>query len=265
MKLLDLFTESKSGEEKFNEDGIFFNPPLAAVIDGTTSKEQKKYNNISSGRYATQCILSALEMVSPNLKPYNLICFLNDALKENIISNNFEFGASASVVIYNDIRRELISYGDNPYAINGVKYIKIKSLDRVAAQKRVKIIEKNMARGVSIDDIRKNDPGRKEIINFLKETSRSFANKDVPGGYPVIAGQDVIKKFLTIHKIEKGSEIILASDGYPEIKSNFKETEKNLQRLITKDILCINELKGTKCVELGNISFDDRSFLRFTT
>jgi len=39
-------------------------------------------------------------------------------------------------------------------------------------------------------------------------------------------------------------------------------SEELLARLLAEDPLCIGPLKGTKGVALGNVSFDDRAYLR---
>jgi glycerophosphoryl diester phosphodiesterase len=60
-----------------------------------------------------------------------------------------------------------------------------------------------------------------------------------------------------------GDRIILASDGYPELFDTLEETERYLFQMLTKDPLCIHELRGTKGVRPGNQSFDDRSYISF--
>ena len=123
MRLIELFTESKTGKKETNEDGIYFVSPFAAVIDGTTSKDDKTFGNITGGRFAMECIVKALERVSAELMPYDLIKEINLSLAKEIDKRGYEYGPSAVLVIYNDIRKELISYGDGPYCINGKKYI----------------------------------------------------------------------------------------------------------------------------------------------
>ena len=265
MKLLDFFTESKTGREETNEDGIYFKEPFAAVIDGATSKDGKTYGNLSGGRFAAKCIMAALDRISPEAEPIDLIQEINTALRVEIENNNYEYGPSAVIVLYNDLRKELISYGDAPYSINGKKYaFKIES-DLIASQRRAEIINQLLNSGASVEEIQKNDRGREAITDFLRDAVKRCANVDAPHGYPVISGKNIVKSFVKIHKIRAGSEIILASDGYPELFGCFSEAEAYLKEAIKKDVLCIKELKGTKGVAFGNVSFDDRTYLRFIT
>lgn len=265
MKLLDFFTESKSGDNKLNEDGIYSKAPFTAVIDGTTSKDNKKFGEASGGRLAMQIIRYALDRISAYQEPYELISEIDEIFARELIDQNFGFGPSAGIVIYNEARRELISYGDNPYSINGKEYYYVKESDRIAAQTRASVIKKLLDKGVAVEEIQKNDLGRKEIINYLKEISEKYANVECENGYPVINGKGIVKSFITVHKIDPGSKIILASDGYPKIMNTHAETEAYLQSMLKRDILCIDELQGTKGVAYGNVSFDDRSYVRFIT
>ena len=56
--------------------------------------------------------------------------------------------------------------------------------------------------------------------------------------------------------------IILASDGYPVLKDNLKETENILQDILLKDPLMFREYKSTKGKLKGDVSFDDRAFIK---
>lgn len=54
----------------------------------------------------------------------------------------------------------------------------------------------------------------------------------------------------------------LASDGYPTILENLEASEKELSRILEVDPLCIHENKSTKGIAKGNISFDDRTYIK---
>lgn len=265
MKLLDIFTKSKSGDPTLNEDGVYFKAPFAAVIDGTTTKDGKLFCGMYGGRFAMQVITDALANIPESYEPYRLLEEINNALANELKSKGLEFSPSAGILIYNDARKELISYGDNPYSINGKRYYSVKESDKIASEKRSEIIKALLRSGMTVEEIQKNDLGRKEIVGYLKEVSEKYANVECENGYPVINGKGVVKSFIRVHKIDAGSELILASDGYPKILDTLSETEFYLQEMLKKDVLCIEELIGTKGVAFGNVSFDDRSYLRFVT
>ena len=59
------------------------------------------------------------------------------------------------------------------------------------------------------------------------------------------------------------AEIVLASDGYPRLFPSLAETEAFLAKLLEEDPLCYKQYRSTKGRYAGNISFDDRAYLRF--
>ena len=58
--------------------------------------------------------------------------------------------------------------------------------------------------------------------------------------------------------------VVLASDGYPYLLPSLLETENALASVIKEDPLCFRRFKSVKGVGPGNISFDDRAYLKFS-
>jgi len=56
--------------------------------------------------------------------------------------------------------------------------------------------------------------------------------------------------------------LVLATDGYPVLMPNLKDSEQALHQLLLEDPLCIGPLLGTKGMRPGNKSFDDRTYLK---
>ena len=265
MKLIESFTIAKTGMEQANEDGYYIDNSFVAVIDGATSKKSGNIQGISSGRFAMQKIKEALKKVNPKDTPIEILTFINNFLKESVKSldiKNLDTPA-ASILICNLQREEIILYGDCAYSVNGKTYKIIKNADKVLSQKRAEIIKNAINNGVSISEIRQNDIGRQAIINDLINQANNFANFNNQNGYPCINGTDIIESFIKIEKIKKKDEIIMCSDGYPVIENTLEKSEEKLKKLLKKDILCISELCSTKGVKIGDISFDDRTYLRF--
>ena len=59
-------------------------------------------------------------------------------------------------------------------------------------------------------------------------------------------------------------EVVLASDGYPFLCPTLAESEARLKEQIVRDPLNINTFKATKGMMTGNLSFDDRAYIRFS-
>jgi glycerophosphoryl diester phosphodiesterase len=69
-----------------------------------------------------------------------------------------------------------------------------------------------------------------------------------------------------IHIVDVGDsvkEVILASDGYPDLYPTLQETERNLREIIAQDPMLVGvRHRSTKGVLKGAESFDDRTYLR---
>ena len=62
---------------------------------------------------------------------------------------------------------------------------------------------------------------------------------------------------------DNAQEIVLASDGYPELLPTLEESERALKEILAEDPLFILRHKSTKGLQKGNNSFDDRAYIRF--
>jgi hypothetical protein len=68
---------------------------------------------------------------------------------------------------------------------------------------------------------------------------------------------------VVVHPVPDGiDELMIASDGYPVIGETLATSESELALLLEKDPWCVAELAGTKAVLPGQVSFDDRAYLR---
>ena len=73
---------------------------------------------------------------------------------------------------------------------------------------------------------------------------------------------DIPENLIHVISVADAKGIVLASDGYPVLKRTLAESERELERIINNDPLCINLYKATKGVMQGYKSFDDRTYIR---
>lgn len=178
----------------------------------------------------------------------------------NILKDDPVQRMAASVIIYSDRRKEIWMVGDCHCIVDGVYYDNPKPYESSIAAKRAEIIKKALAEGISETELRNNDIGRKAILPLLRK-----ACKEQNVSYPVIDGFPIPIEYVKVVKTrQEGSEIILASDGYPHLMTTLRESEAELNRLLRDDPLCIKENIATKGLMIGQTSFDDRSYIRLT-
>ena len=80
--------------------------------------------------------------------------------------------------------------------------------------------------------------------------------------YAVIDGTQI---YMPGTRIAKASHsVVLASDGYPTLLTTLKESEEALAKHLADDPQNIGEFVATKGLVEGNVSFDDRAYIKLT-
>lgn len=166
---------------------------------------------------------------------------------------------TASVIVYSKFRREIWMVGDCQCLIDGLHYDNPKPYEREIAEERASILTKALANGATEEELRDDDIGRKAILPKLKA-----ACKGQNVVYPVVDGFPIPTPLVKVISVGNGlHDIVLASDGYPQLKPTLRESEEALSRLLREDPLCIRMNVATKGLARGQQSFDDRTFVRF--
>lgn len=264
MKVLEHYICGKENNELTCEDGLVITEHLIAVIDGVTAKGIRLWDGKSSGCFAKDLIVQYLqenEVVQCDAVELfsNLDKVIADAMDSVGDTILVEDTPRASVIVYNDIYQEVWSYGDCQCRINDEVYNHKKKLDRINEDIRAEKIEEYLSQGGSIEEVRQNDVGRAAIQeNLLKQFF--YENKKVEKGYPVLNGKGIEPEFITRYKVNSGDKVVLASDGYPKVYDNLKDSEAYLEYVLKEDPLCFRIHRSTKGVKEGNVSFDDRVF-----
>jgi hypothetical protein len=76
-------------------------------------------------------------------------------------------------------------------------------------------------------------------------------------GFPVPDEGIFVQRFPTdLHTI------VQASDGYPYLQETLEASEQQLQELLREDPLLFRRYKATKGMKRGNVSFDDRAYVK---
>lgn len=253
---------------KGNEDGIVVTDDFIAVIDGSTSKsDQRICSEYSNGRYCMLLICDYIKQCKPSVSLYDFCCGVTEyifshypktILKE--IEENPEMRMAASCALYSRQYNEIWMIGDCQCLVDGEYFDNPKPYEDLLAAKRAEIISQQIASGkATIESIRTNDVGRASIIPQMIETMKN-QNKT----YSVIDGFAIpTNKVKRIPVPATSSTVILATDGYPFLKTSLSESEEALVRQKENDPLNIGEFKATKAFNADSKSFDDRTYIKF--
>lgn len=263
------FCLGKLNDETRNEDGLFMNQDIVAVVDGATSFGDKQWEGLKPGAFIRKVILDTLPTIDPTLNAKPFLEQLNRSIashydEPSFYEHNPEHRLTAGIVIYNDVHKEIWRYGDCPFLINGQLFALDKKVDTLFSDLRVFLLQHAIMSGGAYDSFLTDDFASK-FIEPLIDKQMLFQNKDCEFGYPAMDGTQLVDSFIEIHKVPQQANVVLASDGYPVLESTLQTSEDKLSQILAQDPLCIHLYKSTKGIKNNQLSFDDRTYIRFTT
>lgn len=262
MRILEQFIKGKSPDESLCEDKIFYNENFIVVADGVTSKDDTLFNGEAGGRAAARLVCEAVAEFKNDVDAYTATEIMTKKVRGLCDENENGGSAAASVIIYSKYRNEIWSIGDCQCIINGELFDHGKEIDRIVSDMRSLVLEIARCEGATDEELSQNDVGRAFILPVIKK-QRLFANGEGRFSYGVIDGKKVHKKDIEIHSVKSGDEVVLASDGYPELCTTLKESEEKLEKELKNNPLCDGDYRSTKGLNKNNLSFDDRAYVRF--
>lgn len=263
--VIEAFSVAKSPDESKNEDGLFINEHFIAVVDGTTSKIPALYSGKTGGQLLKDAVIDALGKLTGSENHVEAISFIQKNILETKRFYQIDY-AAASAIIYSKRLKQIWSVGDCRALIDSVEFCTKHGIDDILAEVRSYTIRALLKQGYTVEQLRKNDLGRQMIFPALCN-QRLFENSEEKYGYFVLNTDEPPKDpsvITSVYPVRSGQEIVLASDGYPVLKNTLAQSEKALEEIITKDPLLYDVFLATKGVAEGNLSFDDRTYVRFT-
>ncbi|WP_285474954.1 hypothetical protein [Actinoplanes sp. NBRC 101535] len=267
MEIVEQFVLGKFGDPQRCEDAIVVTAGHLAVIDGATDVSGRTYEGATGGWWAMAACRDAIQDLPEYAAPDVAVAVMTAELGARI---DPELAAaerpSAAVTVYSRARREVWQVGDVGFAYRGLPASvgqPRKLVDRVAAAFRSAVLAAEFAAGgVTMERVVEADPGRL-AARSLTGRQGALRNRVGPYGYAAIDGRPVPPSLVVVHQLPDDiDELVIASDGYPFIGETLAASESELARLLDKDPWCVAELAGTKAVLPGQVSFDDRAYVR---
>lgn len=251
------------------EDGIIVTDNFIAVIDGSTSKTDKRFSRWkSNGRYCMQIIGKYISGMPKD------ICFeqfvsgvtltvrkkYKDSQIKHLIAHP-EDRLTASCIVFSRMQRQIWMIGDCQCIADDGYYNNPKPYEDEIASKRAAIITDLLESGhATISGLREHDIAREAVIPELIATMK---NQNIT--YSVVDGFKIPMERTRVITLDfKPWTIVLASDGYPFLKPTLEKSEALLDKQLQNDPLNIHAFKATKAFAEGNNSFDDRAYIRFS-
>ena len=270
MKIIESNIVGKKSQETC-EDGIVITDDFVAVIDGSTSKTPTHLApDMKNGRYAMTLISEYIQQELAAEASVDDFCQgVTDYIYNKVYGTlgveerlrlHPEERLTASAAIYSRTRQEVWMVGDCQAIICGKLYENGKPYEPEIAEKRAVLIRQGMSPAEA----------RQAIVPQLVQAMLEGQNKS----YAVIDGFPIEREGVKVVSCSPGildgkantiqkQELVLATDGYPFLKPTLGESEKALADQLAHDPQNIDTFIATKGLVEGNVSFDDRAYVRF--
>ena len=268
--IVEQFTEAKTGKESDNEDRLVITKDFAVVIDGMTPQDTTLYAGESPARICTdllsdcihqfsgdETVLEAAEKMTARIRTY----YEENGIVEEVRSTPYK-RMGANLILYGRKREEIWFIGDCHCLVDGEHHTNEKLVDTLLTEMRSGLIEEHI-KTRSVAELMEEDLVAKDLRPFLRQ-QYLYQNSTAPSplSYTVIDGFPVLVHQIKVLDVRHAKEIILASDGYPHIERNLADTEETLFNLLKLDPFCFRIIPTTKGLITGNVSFDDRSYIK---
>lgn len=267
MKVIESFTEGKLRDAALSEDKIIVTKNFIAVLDGATSKTAPKLDGKAGGRFAVDTAEPLFDRLPADIDVFGAVRLLSEGLKAETQKHALPGTAEPptyGLLVYSAARREIWRVGDAHFMADGKVFMGSKEIDDITVAARAAMVDAMLQRGMAVKEILSNDVGRNFIQPLLNVQHYLANNAEARYGYGVIDGRDVPEKFIEVFKVPDAREIVFASDGYPQLLPTLAESEKYLFDLLQEDPLLYRGFKSTKALAPGQVSYDDRAYIRFT-
>lgn len=298
MHVLEQYTHGKHGDPALNEDGLFVGDTYAAVVDGVTSKSTANIWHPTPGVVAHTIALQAIERADADARNATVIMRdmqqrIDSALRAqyNMLASAAQSAMSTAAlttaqsatsdqqqfdeayfrahpndrlqlnaVIYSAQTHEIWLFGDCQAMVNGQAIPTLKRVDALLGELRSFAWQALELGDDHHRDQAASDPARELILPFLRLQS-NFANQRGDYGYFVFDGFTDLDYPIRTIRVSPNDDIVLASDGYPQLHPTLADSETALADLRKHDPHLVHEFKTTKGFQPNLDSFDDRTFL----
>lgn len=281
-KVIEQFICSKTGRSETCEDGLVITNDFIAVIDGASSKTKMQINGLTTGQIAKNIVMKTIQEM-----PFDIDCkAFAELATENIANfykenNMYEMAkyeaqnrATCCVGVYSEYHNQIWVLGDIKLMIDGQEFDHTIAPDEITVPARVFYIACELKKGKTKESFMEYDIAN-SYVHGLVDRQVAFQNIDDPEyGYSVIDGFEVPQYLIKIYNLSGAKEVILSSDGYPFLENTLEKSEQELKNLMRIDPLCVGRIESVgmegyrdyraiKGLKKGNVSFDDRTYVRF--
>ena len=280
VRVVESFLESKAGTPDGGADRLVLGPQYFGVIDGATARSAD-WNGQPSGEVLAEALAGQLGRFDAPIDPQELVEVVNDAIrnaagKAGIDLSNHRERADVGFAAFVPAARAVYHIHDCAFGFvldDGTfeRFQPEKAIDRLHGELRARAVELFQDQG--IDPFAAGaDLGREFIRPFI-ERLPELQNIDpsdseewafgLPRGFFAYRTLNGFPTTVDITPVPpRTREIVLASDGFPQLGTSLGEAREVLARELAEDPHCVGRLCSSKGRSGDNPYHDDLSYLR---
>jgi hypothetical protein len=172
-------------------------------------------------------------------------------------------GSAVSFCVLHAGAREVWRVGEARVLVDGRPWARHRTGEAVVAAARALVLRARLAAGDPVESLAESDPGRQAVMELLRASVALRNSGDQRFGSAAIDGAEVPEASVEVLRLPAGEcEVVLATDGYPEVAGTLAASERLLALRLRRDPLMIEDPPETKGLRPGANSFDDRAYLR---
>lgn len=266
--VVESFVRGKWDDPCLCEDAVVITDGFVAVIDGVTTRgRESMIAGMTPGRFAALCGQSAFETMPSDSTALQAVAHMSvglaTALAQSGAPPDVCSKAAFGFVAYSASRHEIWRVADCPFACDGIVDSQRHEAERIQTEARTMLLECLILLGSDPETLRANDPSARIIAPLVEARLAARNRRGTPWSYGVIAREPTPIELVEVFPVRSGiREVVLASDGWPSVRSTLSESEAFLADVLRDDPLMIRRFPTTKGVAPGAISFDDRAYVR---
>ncbi len=264
-RIIEQFTCGKYTDNHYSEDRLVIGENCYGVIDGFRGPDYRDTNFIQDSVERARILLMAVNEQTTLIDLVGALTNMIAERKKHYNHANMKYTGGFSFTCYSFPHQQIWRVGDCQFRFGKKTYLNETEIEIISARQRAVNLHSLLLENPDIKTLMASKAYEHSFAPFFKPLLDFANHENHPLGFGEINGFKVPRKFIeTIDVPDSIGEIIIASDGYPLLKDTLEESETTLAKLLTQDPLCISENIASKGLTLDQVSFDDRTYLRFS-
>lgn len=258
-ELVEAFTASMTRTAEDNEDAYVDTGSVVAVFDGR-SPDRPLGSLSAPGRKPARVLCEAVTAMSEASDPDIVAGRLHAAVRDFCVGYPGDVAASGVLI---DLKsRRVLRLGGVSVGVRGVFSVPVNHFDVAAAHARAAFLGSLLSVGHSVEALQETDQGHEMVVLPLTRKKKAWRNSSYSiFGFACIDGTSTPREMIEVWDLERGDEVVVATDGYPVPEFSLSESEEALKDSLRSDPLRLSP-PGVRGVRAGAASYDDRTYVR---